>query len=122
MSLKEDAKDLYFSNPAMTLKEVAEMLDIAYVTVREWARKEGWETERSMRMNVETPEAISEQAQQIRAVIYRAITTGSLSPAEIKQLVDAWAITIRYAGEVGHDQAIDKAQLLEQLLSDEDTD
>ena len=86
---RDRAREWYISNPLATLKDVSAAFEIAYETVRDWSRDEGWSSQRTMKGKGDD-EQIVLQAAGMRDVLYEEIMSGDLSPGEKADLVKTW--------------------------------
>lgn len=117
MDRKKELKELFFSEPDLSLRKAAEMLDIPYVTARKWATEGGWFSQRLHAFLKELPQDIATQANDIRLVIYRMLISDELTPNDVKNLVDAWINTTKFSKQ-SEGITIARDDLVRELLNE----
>jgi len=111
VSMREQARELYLSNPDLDYVAVAERLQIELETIRSWAQKGGWRARRAMARYADMPDDIAEQAESIRLVLMEAIINGENSSKGLSELVEAWKSTLDVRKE---EAGVDRDEIIEE--------
>ena len=111
---KDRARQWYIDNPIATLRDVATQFDIPFETVRDWSKNEGWQSLRILRGGVEDGQILL-QAGGMRNVLYEEITSGSVEPKELPNMVKAWLALLQVREPPPKDETIDRDELLNTL-------
>lgn len=90
ITLQEQARRLYLSNPDVTIKDVSDEFGIPYETVRDWSKKESWYVRRGLIDLSGLDDDIFAQASMIRKRLFEEIIGGRHSGKDVVALTESW--------------------------------
>jgi len=115
ITLKDQARELYFEDQLVTLPQVAAKLNLVISTVRTWSFEEGWSVARSLGLTSNLSVDVSDQANVIRSVVFARIMDSGVQMAadDLARLVETWKSLAGYgkaATKINRDDLDDMLQ------------